>query len=337
MKAYVISLEDPIKKIEYLKTFGIDPIWVKGLNGNKDLTKEDLYQSYISSSYVPKSAIGCALSHIKVWKDFIKRDNKDEKYIMIFEDDVVLEENFIQNVIFSLINVPIDYDILYLGCFGCDKNNVSNVYEASTLFYGKNHRKGYINSYISIPEIAYALHGYILSRKGALKLLELLKGGIDDHIDMKIHLLASTEKIDSYVTTPRLAYQTSTDTGKSENIKAIHPSLLISPLRNIELDKMVKADYIFTVSFRQVGDYIINGMSIIFFLLGILCAFIGIEIKYLTLFYILLSLPDFKHVNDKKMMVAIMVNYLLFVFPSFLFITLIKNKGMNKVKNINKS
>jgi GR25 family glycosyltransferase involved in LPS biosynthesis len=323
MKAYIISLEEPIKKMEYLKTFEINPIWVKGLNGNKDLTKEDSYKSYISSSYVPKSAVGCALSHIKVWKDFIKRDNKDEKYIMIFEEDVVLEEDFKQRVIYSIMNVPIEYDILYLGCFGCDKNNVSNVYKASTLLYGKNKRTGYINSYISIPEIAYALHGYILSKKGASKLLELLKNNVNDHIDMKIHLLASNEKINSYVATPRLAYQTSTDTGKSENIKAIHPSLLTLPLRHIELDKMVKGDYIVTVSFRQVGPYIINGMSIIFLLLGLICAFIRIDIKYLTLFYILLSLPDFKYINDKKMMLTIMVNYLLFVIPS-LFVILKK-------------
>jgi len=323
MKAYIISLEEPIKKMEYLKTFEINPIWVKGFNGNKDLTKEESYKSYISSSYVPKSAVGCALSHIKVWKDFIKRDNKDEKYIMIFEDDVVLEKHFKQSVIYSLMNVPINYDILYLGCFGCDKNNVSNVYEASTLLYGKNKRTGYINSYISIPEIAYALHGYILSKKGASKLLELLKNNVNDHIDMKIHLLASKEKIDSYVTTPRLAYQTSTDTGKSENIKVSHPSLLTLPLRHIELDKMVKGDYIFTVSFRQVGPYIINGMSIIFLLLGLICAFIRIDIKYLTLFYILLSLPDFKYIDDKKMILTIMVNYLLFVIPS-LFVLLKK-------------
>ena len=328
MKAYIISLEEPIKKMEYLKTFEINPIWVRGLNGNKDLTKEYLYKSYISSSYMPKSAIGCALSHIKVWKDFIKRDNKDEKYIMVFEDDVVLEENFKQRVIYSLMNVPIDYDILYLGCFGCDKNNVSNVYEASTLLYGKNCRTRYINSYISIPEIAYALHGYILSKKGALKLLELLRDNIDDHIDMKIHLLSSNEHINSYVTTPRLVYQTSTDTGKSENIKAVHPSLLTLSLRNIELDKMVKGDYIVTVSFRQVGGYIINGMSIIFLLLGMLCVFFRVDIKYLTLFYILLSLPDFKNLDDKKMMLTIMVNYLLFISPS-LFVAC-----LNKIKRV---
>jgi GR25 family glycosyltransferase involved in LPS biosynthesis len=328
MKAYIISLEEPIKKNEYLRTFGIDPVWVKGLNGNKDLSKEKLYKLYINSSYVPKSAIGCALSHIKVWKDYIERNNDNEKYIMIFEDDVVLEENFQENMINSLINVPSDYDILYLGCFGCDKNNVSSIYEASTIFYGKNKRAGYINSYISIPEIAYALHGYILSKKGAMKLLELLKGNIDDHIDMKIHLLASNEKINTYVTTPRLAYQTSTDTGNSENIKAIHPSIITSSLRHIELDKMVKGDYIFTVSFRQVGDYIINGMSFIFLLLGILCAFIGIKLEYLSLFYLILSLPDFKHLN-KRMMITIIVNYLLFIIPS-LFILLLKSNKSNR-------
>ena len=272
---------------------------------------------------MPKSAIGCALSHINIWKDFIKRGDEDEKYVMIFEDDVILEKNFKQGVLDALKNVPADYDILYLGCFGCDKNYVSNVYELSTLLYGRNHRKGYVNPYISIPEIAYALHAYILSKKGASKLLSLLKGELDDHIDMKIHSLASVEKINTYVTTPRLAYQTSTDTGQSENIKVIHPSLITSPLRYIELDKMVKGDYIFTVSFRQVGGYIINGMSIIFLICGIICAMMNVKIKNLTLFYLLLSLPDMKHIHNKNMITAITVNYFLLIFPS-LFVKMVK-------------
>jgi GR25 family glycosyltransferase involved in LPS biosynthesis len=321
MKAYVISLQEPITKLEYLKTFGIDPIWSKGVNGNNDLDLKD--NLYISSSYMPKSAIGCALSHINIWKDFIKRGDEDEKYVMIFEDDVILEKNFKQGVLEALKNVPADYDILYLGCFGCDKNYVSNVYELSTLLYGRNRRKGYVNPYISIPEIAYALHAYILSKKGASKLLNLLKGELDDHIDMKIHSLASAEKINTYVTTPRLAYQTSTDTGQSENIKVIHPSVITSPLRYIELDKMVKGDYIFTVSFRQVGGYIINGMSIIFLVTGVICAMMNVKIKNLTLFYLLLSLPDMKYLHNKNMITAITVNYFLLILPS-LFVKMIK-------------
>jgi GR25 family glycosyltransferase involved in LPS biosynthesis len=321
MKAYIISLEEPIKKNEYLRTFGIDPVWVKGINGNKDLSKEKLYNLYVNAPYMPKAAIGCALSHIKIWREFIERDNKDEKYVMIFEDDVVLEENFQQNMINALINVPADYDILYLGCVACDKNK-SSIYETSTIFYGKNKRAGYVNPYISIPKMAYGSHAYILSKKGAIKLLELIKGNLDEHIDMKLHSLASNEKINSYVATPRLAYQTSSDTGISDNVKVVHPSIITSYLRNIELDKMVRGDYIVTTSIRQVGGYLINGISLIFLLLGVLCALIGIKIEYLSLFYLILSLPDFKHI-DNKMMTTIIVNYLLLIFPS-LFMLLCK-------------
>lgn len=323
MKAYVISLNEPKKKMEYLKTFDIEPIWFKGVNGNReDITQTDLYKRYINSSYAPRSAIGCALSHIKAWEDFVKRDDKNEEYLMIFEDDVVLEENFKNGVEKALENVPADYDILYLGCFGCiaDKHPV---YEVSTMLYGKNKRHGIVNQYIAIPEVSYATHAYIISKQGANRLLSLMKGKVDDHIDMLLSSYAASEKINTYVTTPRLAFQTSTDTGISENVKAIHPSIITSLLRHVELDRMAKADYLLTVSIKQFGDYMVNTMSIIFLITGLICAYNQIDIKYLSLFYLLISLPDFQYIKDNKnMRMAIIVNYFLFMTPSLLFTVL---------------
>ena len=315
MLNYIISLQEPTKKMEYLRSFGLDPIWVEGVNG-KALSPEAIQQE--TTSYCkytcPVSAIGCALAHVKAWREFLM---SGEKYGIIFEDDIILEDSFVYGVYNALHHVPDDFDILYLGCFGCDAENVSSVYKMSGIFYGKNERKGRINDFISVPEYAYAAHAYVLSRKGAQKLIYMMEGKIDDHVDMMLHKLASTGQINTYVTTPRLAYQTSTDSTSSENAKSKYPLLLTDMLHKYEIDRMVRADYLSTTAIQQIGPYIINGITIMFLLLGAIAAVFKIPISYLSICYVLLSLPDLVQRNPENTNV-IVVNYFLFILPSML-------------------
>lgn len=316
MLIYVISLKEPKEKIEYLQTFGLQPRWIEGVNGqalDRKAIRENVssYFQYLC----PKSAIGCALSHFKAWNEFLQTN---EKYAVVFEDDVVLENFFIDRLYNALNHVPDNYDILYLGCFGCDSENVSNVYKISGVLYGKNKRKGQINQYISIPEYAYATHAYVISREGAKKILYFLEGKIYDHIDLMLQQLSSSNRINTYVTTPRLAFQTSTDSSTSENVKSKHPMLLTKPLRNYEIDTMVRGDYQVTTAAQQIGPYIINIISIFFFLLGVVLSLFNIPISYLSAFYLILSVPDLLHNDRLNNMNAIVFNYLVFIFPSLL-------------------
>ena len=315
MLNYIISLQEPTKKMEYLRSFGLEPIWVEGVNG-KALSPEAIQQE--TTSYCkytcPVSAIGCALAHVKAWREFLM---SGEKYGIIFEDDIILEDSFVYGVYNALHHVPDDFDILYLGCFGCDAENVSSVYKMSGIFYGKNERKGRINDFISVPEYAYAAHAYVLSRKGAQKLIYMMEGKIDDHVDMMLHKLASTGQINTYVTTPRLAYQTSTDSTSSENAKSKYPLLLTDMLHKYEIDRMVRADYLSTTAIQQIGSYIINGITIMFLLLGAIAAVFKIPISYLSICYLLLSVPDLVQRNPENTNV-IVVNYFLFILPSIL-------------------
>ena len=62
-------------------------------------------------------ASGCKLSHYNILKKALL-DNKDNKYVCIFEDDIVFEDNTIINLIKSINyieNKNIDFDILYLS------------------------------------------------------------------------------------------------------------------------------------------------------------------------------------------------------------------------------
>lgn len=324
MLIYVISLKEPKEKMEYLQSFGLQPKWIEGINGQ--LLDRKAIRENVSSYYqylCPKSAIGCALSHFKAWNEFLKTN---EKYAIVFEDDVILEKFFIDRVYNALNHVPEDYDILYLGCFGCDSKNVSNIYKMSSILYGKNKRNQQINEYISIPEYAYATHAYVISREGAKKMLSFLEGKIYDHIDLMLQQLSSSNRINTYVTTPRLAFQTSTDSSVSENVKSKHPMILTKPLRNYEIDTMVRGDYQVTTAAQQIGPCVINIVSILFFLFGVVLSFFNIPISYLSAFYLVISIPDLMHSDRLNNMNAILFNYVMFIFPSLLRINLTNNK-----------
>jgi GR25 family glycosyltransferase involved in LPS biosynthesis len=319
-KAYLISLTSPDEKIKYLKENGVYPTLVKGVNG-KALNIEDEEMINVSNFYKkigPKSAIGCALSHLNTWKNFL--DNTTGQYAIIFEDDIILVEDFINKLDVVMSHVPKDFDILYIGCFGCDQTeNEINTFKFLCGLVGMNSKYKKINDYISIPSTAFATHSYILSRKGAQKLLEYLQGNINNHIDFCIQNLASKNKIKVYVSTPRLAYQTSTDDTASENVSSSHPLIVTKSLNNIYLDKMVRANYLTSVSFARVGSVNINFFSVLFLVLGIIFSFMKVSIKNATIFYLAISILDIlklKNTNDFKIL---LFHYSLLIIPIILF------------------
>jgi len=327
-KAYLITLSNPIKKIEYLKENGIYPIVIKGVNG-KDMDIENLSNkvSKIYKNFGPKSAIGCALSHVNAWKNFI--ENTKDEYAIIFEDDIVLEKDFTKNLDVVLSNVPKDFDVLYIGCFGCDENYSKEKFNLFKFLCGligmtSEHKK--INKYISTPTTAFALHSYIISRKGAQKLIENLDGKINNHLDFCIQELASQKKIKSYVSVPRLAYQTSTDDSTSENVSSNHPILINKALSNLYVDKMVRANYLSRMSIARIGEININFFSILFLVLGFLFSFMGLNIKHATLFYLFISIIDIFMIKSKNDVAILLFHYLLLIFPIIMFRIEFKNK-----------
>jgi len=305
---YVISLGNPEEKLSYLRQNGLFPVLVPGVNG-KLLTDEQITASVSPWHRVfgPKSAIGCAMSHIEVWK--MIRDS-GEDYGIIMEDDVILEREFTEKLTIALENVPDDYDILYLGCFGSEGE--SNFFTVTMNMLGMSNPSSVVNRYIKRPCVALGTHAYILSRKGVEKLIEKLDGAVYNHIDYCLQDLASRGVLNVYVTTPRIAYQTSTDAGYSENISSSHPSSVQRYLENIEVDKMVRASYIASLSICRIGDTNLNILSIVFLILGVMFSLCGIGSNWITSFYMFISYSDF-YLQPSGI---IWIHYLLLILPS---------------------
>lgn len=326
MKAYMISLNDAKEKIEYLNSFGIEVNLVKGVNG-KAVSNEEINKR-VSNTYKtfgPKSAIGCAISHMNVWKLFLETE---EEYAIIFEDDVVLEDNFNEKLEVALREVPKDYDILYLGCTGCDNTQPVNIVKilASIPFFPQTFNPDEkVTDNISRPSVAFATHAYIVSRKGATKLLKYLDGKLSNHIDFSIQKLVLNNKIESYVTTPRIAYQTSSDDTKSESVSSNYPLVLTKILDQIYVEKLFRAKFLFTVSYFRIGNININLITLLFFILGIICMLKNIDIRKITFVFLLFCSPDIVLIKNRNDIQVILFNYFVLIFPSIL--KMINNRG----------
>jgi len=319
MKAYMISLNDCTEKIKYLNKFGIETILVKGVNG-KTIPEKDIVKrvSNFYKTFGPKSAIGCAISHMNTWKLFLETN---DEYAIIFEDDVVLEDNFVEKLEIALQDVPKTYDILYLGCGGCDNEQKINIIKIANSFTMLPHtfnKEEKITDNISIPSAAFFTHAYILSRKGATKLLKYLDGKLFNHIDFCIQKLVLDNKIESYTTTPRIAYQTSTDYTPSENVSSNYPLIANKILSKIYIDKMVTSQYLFSLSLFRLGNININVFALLFFLIGFICMLKNIDIKKITIIFLIFSLPDIILIKNKNDIQTILFYYFILILPSFL-------------------
>lgn len=110
-----------------------------------------------------RGAIGCYLSHVKVWKDIVENGFKNG---LILEDDVNLPHNIHSKIKKSMQGVPDDWDIILFGyhCKECD-----NI---------KTYRK--VNRFI-------LLHCYAISNSAIVKILKTNS------------LFPITQQIDSYL------------------------------------------------------------------------------------------------------------------------------------------
>ena len=309
MKSYIISLHSKnIELCDEIKSYGIDPVWVKGIdssNLSKKIIEENFTKNF--SKWGTKHAFGCALSHIKVWKKIL--ENNDE-YALILEDDVVFENNFKKEFKDIINNVPDNFDILYLGCFGCGVNyKISNL---GLRIYGKGELKK-INDKIIIPRHALATHGYIISKKGCKKILDLLLGKIFNSIDICLNDILINKNANIYASTPLLINQTSTVKYNPSK----HP-IMINKLLDFQIEKNLTANYCLnTVMYENIME--INYMRIFILLFsGIMRLIIGNNKDYIytiSYIYFIINYIDMFFIKNWS---GIIINYILLILP-FMF------------------
>jgi len=116
-------------------------------------------------------SIGCAISHIKLW-EYISKQSNDNIFV-IFEDDIILVENFKSHFYELTKKLPSDFDIIFLGSNSTRGRDLSYFIDKK-IFKSYNPRRG--------------LYAYLVNPNSAKKLVKLIKpfdllyGGLDTKI-----------------------------------------------------------------------------------------------------------------------------------------------------------
>lgn len=177
---YVINLDHQTQKWNDFQNgfvpLGFSPQRFPAVYG-KDFAIEDLIRQgtvdasvlytmqngrYHHANISTMGAIGCYLSHVRLWEQLVNDPNQPEMYLIVEDDcgaptEEVLEQanQYVQDV----INLFERWDVIYLGAL--DWLAVNRTSEG----YAVTDRIVYVN------DMVYGTHAYLLHREGAKKLL----------------------------------------------------------------------------------------------------------------------------------------------------------------------
>lgn len=102
--------------------------------------------------------IGCLFSHLSIWKDFL---SSDTAAMLVMEDDIIPINNFMESFALILEELPPTFDLLYLHL-----DSAKNYEERSGSIYSTLLKR-------DVPREDTC--AYLISRKGADKLIKLLR------------------------------------------------------------------------------------------------------------------------------------------------------------------
>ena len=146
----------------------------------KELRETERFGSRLSHSQHNFSSYASYLSHLELYKIILK----NYEMAVIFEDDALLHPNFFK-IIKNLLNiVPKDWDIILLG-YNCQECPIVNNYRQVTSFYGT--------------------HGYLINRKGAIKMMKD-KFPANIQIDLYMSRLAQQSILNIYASDSEIQF-----------------------------------------------------------------------------------------------------------------------------------
>ena len=153
-----------------------------------------------------KGAMGCAMSHMIPW---LQLSHESVDSYLIMEDDVILHPGWkkVWSEAYNSKSIPEDYDIVYLG--GILPPN-KEVFETKALtkvndYIGKIQPNSFFGQNPPNTYFHVCACSYVLSKRGALKLLKLLKEkGCFAHLDH--FMCGSVDALNIYFIHPLVAH-----------------------------------------------------------------------------------------------------------------------------------
>ena len=131
------------------------------IKNNNDIDKP--FKEWLLKDKSQWGHLGCSMSHYNVLKQFIENDN--EKFLLVLEDDCILDDNFSKKLIKILNNnINLNFDLLLCG-YNCDSDYFNNPNHCKL---NKNYKQ-----FNNIRSINYFIgtHSYIINKNKANNIL----------------------------------------------------------------------------------------------------------------------------------------------------------------------
>jgi GR25 family glycosyltransferase involved in LPS biosynthesis len=151
-----------------------------------------------------KAVMGCALSHLKLWKMLVN-DSKEIQSYLILEDDVRLQAGWKEAWANVYSKLPVDWECIYLGgILPPNKEGFKNVLEPVIPGLSRIAPNTFFGQVEPTRQFHFCAYSYVLSRKGASKILKAIEErGYWTSAD---HMLFNPlDKINVYVLDPLVA------------------------------------------------------------------------------------------------------------------------------------
>ena len=121
-----------------------------------------------------KAIMGCALSHLSLWWKLVN-DHKDIESYLILEDDVKLKPEWEARWLQAKPHLPEDWDIIYLGgILPPNRAGFETVKERVNDHFSRVGMNGFFGQKPPNRYFHWCAYAYVLSRRGAQKVLEIL-------------------------------------------------------------------------------------------------------------------------------------------------------------------
>lgn len=296
----------------------------------KKLKPEHLekYTDWVSSIFCCKSLIGCAMSHISIWKHFYH--NTDYQNILILEDDIIMKTDINKFIKENEKRIPTDFDIFYLGCFlgNTTEHHIGTKFLLSLAgkapFNLKNSKE--INDLIIKPLFPLGLHAYILSRSGAKKLIEL-SPIINTHIDLHLAHKIYDGEIKAYSLKTSIVDQEDS-LNPTDNINYSFPMTINKILDKYKIQNGQSYSYFANASIHEIPilEIPLNIYVFVSFILGLILVsldkFDPHRVFKIFVFFVIVD-TTINPVQIKKSI----------IFSSFLLLLMFLPWGIKNVKN----
>lgn len=156
-----------------------------------------------------RNEVACYLSHISVIKNFYDNAVFDRSTLFVFEDDIILDTDYLQKVKKVMFEIPNNWEFINFGRCWDDCKLTKKINPGSS---------------IGISDRALCAHSYAITKTGAKKILDKAFP-IVEPVDVYYTQLAKTSNLKFYSAVPRIFNQLKSLTADKKTEKTFNKNM----------------------------------------------------------------------------------------------------------------